>query len=246
MHIMIITDGVLECTLNQSHIYVSPSSLAIMPESSVIHKIETSNDFKGYLISLDKSLLESMNMDIKTMIVWRKSSEPFVKRITKKDIRTYKLYVNLIQDSMNKEQNDDEEVIWLLVRAFCCNIFRDFQNFRSEEIDGESHTRKDSLSKQFISLVQEHAIEHKDLSFYADKLCVTPKYLSNVISKTTGKKAAKWIDYYVMLQAMRLLKNTEDNISQISDKLNFMTSSDFCRCFKRMTGMTPKQYRRTV
>lgn len=242
---LLITNGVFECTVNQSHFYVSPRSLAVLPEMSFIGRIETSDDFKGFLISMDKAFLEALQMSMKTVVSWRRRNEPTIHRLTKKDVTVYKLYINIIQDSMNEEQTPiNNEITWLLAKAFSCKIFGGYSQMGKEE--EESHTRKDSLAKQFIALVQEHAIEHKDLSYYADKLCVTPKYLSGVVSKTTGKKATKWIDDCAMVHAMRLLKSTDDNIGQISDSLGYQTPSDFCRCFKRITGMTPKQYRRTV
>ncbi|MBM6670761.1 AraC family transcriptional regulator [Phocaeicola coprophilus] len=82
--------------------------------------------------------------------------------------------------------------------------------------------------------------------FYYEKLCLTPKYLTTVIKKESGVSAADWIERYVILQAQALLKSTDLTIQQISDKLNFSSQVFFGKYFKRLVGMSPKEYRKTL
>ena len=84
------------------------------------------------------------------------------------------------------------------------------------------------------------------LNFYADKLCLTPKYMSTIIRQTSGKTAGNWIDDYVLLEAKALLKSTNMTIQQISDELNFPSQSFFGKYFKRLTGVSPKEYKKTL
>ena len=97
--------------------------------------------------------------------------------------------------------------------------------------------------EQFIKLVSEYHTQYRNVGFYADKLCLTPKYLSRIIKDATGRSAPDWIDAYVILEAKNLLKYSGDAIKEIVYKLNFPNQSVFYKFFKARTGMTPSEYR---
>ena len=105
-------------------------------------------------------------------------------------------------------------------------------------------TNADLLTKQFLELVKENFRKERQLKFYADELCITPRYLSRVVKECSGSSAADWIERYVVLEARALLKSTSMNIQQISDSLNFPSQTFFGKYFKRRVGMSPKEYRR--
>jgi AraC-like DNA-binding protein len=100
------------------------------------------------------------------------------------------------------------------------------------------------LVEKFLDLAQTHYKEQRELNFYADKLCLTPKHLSKVVRKTSGTTANGWIDNHVILEAKALLKSTDMTILQISEELNFPSQSFFGKYFKRCTGMSPSEYKK--
>lgn len=81
------------------------------------------------------------------------------------------------------------------------------------------------------------------MAFYADQLCLSPKYLSKLIKEVSGKSAPEWINAYVMLEAKHLLKYTDISIKEIVFKLNFSNQTVLYKYFKAHTGMTPTEYR---
>lgn len=95
----------------------------------------------------------------------------------------------------------------------------------------------------FMRLLSEHYKKYHSIRFYADKMCLTPKYLSMVIKRASGKLATEWIDEYVILEAKNLIKYSTMTIQEISNALNFPNQSFFSKYFKRLTGLTPKAYR---
>ena len=95
----------------------------------------------------------------------------------------------------------------------------------------------------FIKLVSEYHTSHRNVGFYADKLCLTPKYLSRVVRDVTGRSAPEWIDAFVILEAKNLLKYSGLAIKEIVYKLSFPNQSVFYKFFKSRTGMTPSEYR---
>ena len=102
----------------------------------------------------------------------------------------------------------------------------------------------DILSKEFLALVKDNFKKERQLRFYADRLFITPRYLSRVVKESSGSSAAEWIERYVVLEARALLKSTNMTIQQISDELNFPSQTFFGKYFKRRVGMSPKEYRR--
>ena len=115
---------------------------------------------------------------------------------------------------------------------------------RSKSVENAASTNRSRLLfEQFIGLVAKYHDRYRNVGFYADKLCLTPKYLSKLIKNATGKSAPEWIDAYVILEAKNMLKYSNDTIKEIVYKLNFPNQSVFYKFFKARTGMTPSEYR---
>ena len=107
----------------------------------------------------------------------------------------------------------------------------------------QTTTRSKMVFEQFIRLVGEYHTKYRNVGFYADKLCLTPKYLSKLIKTASGRSAPEWIDSYVILEAKNLLKYSDITIKEIVYRLNFPNQSVFYKFFKARTGMTPSEYR---
>ena len=103
-------------------------------------------------------------------------------------------------------------------------------------------SRQQMIFERFLWLVQKHYREERGIAFYADKLCLTPKYLSTVIYQCGGRHASEWIRDYVILEAKALLKSRQYTAQQVSDLLNFPNASFFGKYFKAATGFSPRQY----
>lgn len=96
-----------------------------------------------------------------------------------------------------------------------------------------------------VDIISSSYPKRRDAAYYADRLHITPKYLSAVYKKTYGKTASKIIDAYVVKDIERLLKNTRKSIKEISNELEFPNTSFFGRFVKKYLGVTPNAYRRS-
>ena len=103
--------------------------------------------------------------------------------------------------------------------------------------------RKEELIQKFGKLVHKNHLLERSLSFYADQLHVTPKYLSETAKEITGKTAGQIIDDFNILESKRLLLKTELTIAEISFQLHFANAAFFSKFFKRLTGLSPRAYR---
>lgn len=102
---------------------------------------------------------------------------------------------------------------------------------------------KEDLVMRFINLAEENfRVQHK-VCFFSDQLCVTSKYLSEVVSEITGTPPHCLINNYLIVEAKLLLDNPTLTVSQIADMLNFPDQSSFGKFFKRNTGTSPYEYR---
>ena len=107
-------------------------------------------------------------------------------------------------------------------------------------------TPQQELCERFIDLVSDNFKEHRDIGFYADKLCITNKYLSTLLKQETGMTALEWIERNVVLYAKSCLSSTSMTVQQISDELDFPSQSVFGKYFKRVEGVSPKAYRQSL
>lgn len=108
-----------------------------------------------------------------------------------------------------------------------------------------SVNRETELYTLFISNLQRYACQHRSVSFYADKLCVSAKYLSRVIRQSSGRTPSQLIQERVVLEAKSMLATSAMTVRQIADALNFSSDNQFCQYFKKQSGLTPMEYRKT-
>lgn len=111
--------------------------------------------------------------------------------------------------------------------------------------ENDSSARLKMLFERFLRLITQYHCQERSVGFYADKLCITPKYLSKLIKQVSGRSAPDWINEFVILEAKNMLKYTDMPIGQIVYHLNFPSQSVFYKFFKSRTGMTPSEYRRS-
>ena len=106
-----------------------------------------------------------------------------------------------------------------------------------------SQSREQTIFDRFIYLVNQHVANEHQIGFYADKMCLTERYLGTVIRQASGSTAKEWIDRALVTRIKVELKHTDKTIAQIADEMRFPNPSFFCKYFKRMTGTTAMEYR---
>ena len=120
-------------------------------------------------------------------------------------------------------------------------------NIFSKEIEKRSiSNQKGSLFERYLQLVQEHCMEEREVDFYARKLFITPKYLTEVCKKNSGKTALEWIHNYTTQRIIILLENKKLSFTEIADTLNFSSQSFFSRYVRKVLGVSPSEYRQRM
>jgi AraC family transcriptional activator of pobA len=108
------------------------------------------------------------------------------------------------------------------------------------------HDHKEELLWRFLALLSKHVKTERSLQFYANRLFVTPKYLTQTVKKLSGKTAGEYIDDLVIVEAKSLLRDPSLTIAQVADMMYFSDQFFFSKFFKRYTGISPSEYRKSA
>ncbi|MCC8185928.1 MAG: AraC family transcriptional regulator [Bacteroides sp.] len=114
------------------------------------------------------------------------------------------------------------------------------------DISVSATTRRNLLFRRFMELLQTHAIERKPMTFYADKLCLSPDHFARTIKKSSGRTVTQWIHDSVLSLAKTYMRDPRLNIQQIADYLRFSDQSAFGKFFRKHTGQSPSAYRKSL
>ena len=216
--IALVKQGVARVSINLIEHNLQAGNLSLMTPTSIIQVIEVSPDFDMQMIAIDNNFLPISE---------------------KEDFFTYLLHHqrNILLSLTPQEH------IRHLIASLLYNIEYIAKHYN--QMKGERLTHQESIFQQFISLVNSYSKTERNVGFYADKLCLTPRYLNTLIRQTSQQTVMDWINQSIILEAKVLLKHSNLLVYQISDELNFPNPSFFCKFFKRMTGMTPQEYQKS-
>ena len=106
-----------------------------------------------------------------------------------------------------------------------------------------SRSREQTIFDRFLQLVTQHCAEHHQIGYYADRMCLTERYLSTVIRQASGTTAKDWIDRALITRIKIELRHTDKSSAQIAEEMHFANPSFFSKFFRRLTGMTPGEYK---
>ncbi len=216
--------------------------LAIAP-GIPFYCIEESCDFKVDIIAIQEHIFDKLSHGIIKFYFYRiLYGMPFLKIPEEKmemcmKIHSYlKNFIEYENDNFFKKQITAKFLDILFFEA--CNIILHTPDKRSSRA-----RHKDEVTGRFIKMVGQNFRKNRKVEFYADKLNITPKYLSAILKITTGKTATRWIEDYTILEAKTLLRTGTATIQEISYDLGFTTPSHFAKFFKDRTGITPTEAR---
>lgn len=211
------------------------------------YKPEHIADAELYFLLISKEFMSGIHLDInrvyqESLRLW---NYPCI-RLSEDDISLLVEYFTLSRNILHSRMKDKKNVLGALVTSFAHVILelwtREISHSRKAE--NPSTVRINQLLERFIALVTEYHNTERGVAFYADKLCLSPKYLSKLIKQASGRSAPAWIDSFVILEAKNLLKYSDKSVKQIVYDLHFPNQSVFYKFFKAHTGMTPSAYRK--
>jgi len=103
--------------------------------------------------------------------------------------------------------------------------------------------RNAEIYNNFMSLVAKHSSESREVNFYADNLNITPRYLSQITRRITGKSPKEIIDGFIIKEIEQTLLSTTLTIQEVAYQFGFATETSFCKFFLRQKGVSAKEFR---
>lgn len=159
------------------------------------------------------------------------------------DELTYlKPYYTLLKKNMEEGNAEVIKGLAIAMSSTITSLLHKYQQTRMPESEKDEPLAKQLFNK-FMKLLSAYHTKERSLQFYADKMCLTPKYVSGAIKSFSGKGALDWINEYVVLEAEMMLRYTEMSVQEIAYALNFPYQSAFGKYFKQQAGMSPREYR---
>ena len=245
--------GSVQMSVNLNEYEVKEGSLMILTDQDIV-KVEKGSDdeirnLHWVMIAMSQNFLSDLRVDFKKIL-----SEGVTLLETpvihlNQEIRGYfedylKLIGKLADSQLPMYKDAVRSLISSMVSIAAGQWIADVNRMRDKKIVVDSRSQhKTFIYRQFIKLVSENYAKQHQVIFYADKLCMSPKYLSKLIKEVSGKSAPEWIDAYVLLEAKHLLKYSDMPVKEIVFRLNFSNQTVFYKYFKAHTGMTPTEYR---
>lgn len=136
------------------------------------------------------------------------------------------------------------ETIMQLLRVHFWNVYAVYVG--DPEAKRAKYSRKEELAFKFMRLIIEEHSPDKDVSYYAAKLQISAKSLTNTIRSISGHSAREWIVYLMILEIKALLRQSSMDLKAIISHVNFTDQSSLSRFFRRYTGMSPSKYRKSI
>lgn len=145
----------------------------------------------------------------------------------------------MLEEYNNRQKNVDS-VLRSFLNILLCKLDRQF----NPVVSNEKWNSKEEKIRQFQSLLDEHFVNHKMPSFYADQLNITTNYLNKICKQYKGLSGGELIRRRITIEAQRLLHYSTRSVAEIAKELEFESVSYFITFFKKNTGMTPESFRK--
>lgn len=162
--------------------------------------------------------------------------------LTSDEVKTFCWYYNLLKSKLTGQNcKRRRELTDTLLLAFLYEFYDTLERFIV--LSPSSYKSADNLFKAFIDIISSSYPKNRSVAYYADRLHVSPKYLSAICKEVSGQPASDLIDQYVMKDIVYLLRKTEKSIKEITNELNFPNISFFGKYVKKHLGLSPRLYR---
>lgn len=245
VHIICIA-GEFSFVMNNERCTVVKSDYVILATGTFFSGVECSNDCRILLLAFPETIVASTAFNSNYGVIGHVallanpilhlSSEDFEICLTD--------MIRLRKRVSNNGHLFYSELITTLLKAHILDLY-DIHARSSEFINPESRVAR--IMNDFIALlaVGDYTGE-RSLRYYADKLCVTPHYLSEVSKKASGYPASYWINQFLTRELTRLISSTSMSMDEIAHRLNISSVSYLTRYIKKQIGLTPTELRRGV
>lgn len=241
--LIICLRGKMRIRVNLKEMIVEANDLLLIIPGSIIDMVVCEGDCRMAVMHIDNDKV-AHQPSVKILLKLRTiiKNESFITRFRESAmlqfVEGYKMMRKVINDETLKFKNEAIEGCFQAMAAYWMSEIE----FQSQFEAAPKITRNEQIFKHFLNLVQKNYMVHREVSFYADQICITAKYLGVVVAQVSGRRPLDWIRDYVILDAKAMLLSRDYSIQQISQLLNFPNPSFFSKYFREAVGYSPSKY----
>ncbi len=228
----------------QQQIKVHPEQIMLIPVGKLVQPMFVSTDIEASVLMVSDHVLNTVlgtqiniwnrAMYMKELYVveeteWLKGIENYARTIFKEDFES-KLFNEILLSFLR--------TILLVI----CETLMDNDKMQKTEDTSSIHDKE--IFNRFLQLLSDEEKKHRRVSYFAEKMNITPKYLSTICKRVSGKSPMRWITENIMEECYRMLTQTDYTIKEISNIMGFPNASFFGQYFKEEANVTPNEYRK--
>ncbi|MGM9786938.1 MAG: helix-turn-helix domain-containing protein [Candidatus Cryptobacteroides sp.] len=252
-HIMyVILEGRMDIIVNGNEFSFGKNSFINMPVWSEVGGISYSKDFRALATAAEETIVKDIFQnrnplppDFKTLIGFSITSEALSEDETKKISKDINDIITALSD---KEHHFVEEIsyayFYIMLTDVADIVFKRYGT--GILVHTTDMRRSEGLLKNFVDLLTANIEKETEIGFYAEKLCISKQYLASIVKEKTNATISTVMASMRMQVAAKLLRDPELTIEQIAARLSFSDQSSFGKFFRKHSGMTPRNYRRSL
>lgn len=252
--VVICTSGQAKLLYDMNEMMFTAGEVAVVMPNHILHPIESSQDYKATRIILSAEFFKELKL---RMLSHNYSKYHIVpsRIFSEKEIASISKMIDVIEIVLEKPTEQlphrREMLIQLIIITYelISQSIPERENTIAAQVANNNSIDKRSniLFNEFCDLLAHHYREQHEASFYAQQLHLSTKYFSKLIHDAVGVTAKAWIEQYILVQAKQLLSTRHDmQIQQVAYYLGFTDQATFCRFFARTSGMTARDFRRSI
>lgn len=241
--IAIIDYGKIQFRVNGTDYEVSQNEIFALHPGDIIERFDNYTGASGYLFvcSVNRTIELVRDVDLYRISMSVKSSP--VIRLCRDYFDNIIKCARMINDITSSRQNNVSSSLTCLhlTEAITCEIY---EGLREKEVAEENKmSRSEIIFRDFLTMLSSMPLHQRSVEWYANELCISPKYLSEACRKCSGRCASEWIKDYVMFDIRSHLKNSSQSIKEVAHRLGFSSLTFFGKCVRRWFGQSPTELR---
>ena len=235
----IVASGSVDANVNLVEKHIGAGSLVYLGPGTIISPLRITDDLRIYGFALSPAFPTPFAPG-QLPAAFNGQVRDFQLSVAEADIATARHIIDTLWH-VAQQEDYNRRVVSSLVAAQMHHYDGLFRSYADQQ--QASQSREQTIFDRFIQLVNQHAAHEHQIGFYASKMCLTERYLGTVIRQTSGTTAKEWIDRALTTRIQVELRHSRKSVTQIAEEMNFPNPSFFCKYFKRLTAMTPAEYR---
>ncbi|WP_176132948.1 helix-turn-helix domain-containing protein [Hymenobacter sp. CRA2] len=233
--------GRAELKANLETYAIGPGSLMIVTPHTIKEWTHLSADYDGLSVFFTRDFLTAhRHLDV-SQFNFLESVGTHVLPLSAAQTAELQACFDYLRQKYHAPHPYRETLVKNLINNLLCEVVAIYDQQRAAL--RASQTRAQLLTAEFKHLLGTHGAAERSVQFYAERLCITPKHLTETVKDTTGKTAGEWIAEAVVLEAQALLQNQQLTVAQVADLLHFTDQSAFSRFFRKNRGLSPTAYK---